>query len=198
MTEANQQALHRLEVMKDKVSAYLASLPANGVFMTPKGPLTVAELRDRWEKTDFHITNHDYESDDAFPRGGYTHFRNGDPEFETSITNLVGYMTNEMSALWYILHELSHATTLGELSHHQLWSAGTPGLADFSSNERFANDIARLMAETMGHPFDPEFQRRDGFSVDPGMTFVPNPEGSGGPGSGTGGGGGGGGGEIGG
>ena len=190
-----QQALARLELIKGKVTDYFNQLPGNGVFMTPKGPITVAELRDRWAKTDFHITNENYQTD-VFSRGGRTLFNNGNPVFETNITNLIGYMANEMRALWYILHELTHATTLGDNNNFLLFSNGTPSAADFSANERFANDFARFVAGTMGHPFNPLFHASDdGFSDNPGMSFIPNPSDPGG-GDGGGGDGGGGGGEV--
>ena len=182
---------------------YLEALPSNGVFMTPKGPITVAELRALWAFTDFHITAEgtSYAANGiaGFPGAGAAHHNNGNPIFETSIDNLRGFMRNEAYALAFILHELVHVTSVGNQYFLQIRPPGgpEPSEADFRANERFANDLAGLIADAMGHPFYPSFDINYwGFSPDPQMTFVPSPGDGGEDGGGSGGGGPGGGGSV--
>jgi hypothetical protein len=200
MTAENLQALTQLRHMITNVQNYLAQLPAWGVFQTTKGPITVAELRELFAMTDFYITpeNTNYEGNGipGYPGAGQAIRNDGNPIFETSINNLREAMITDMRALNYILHELAHVTFVGDTNFHQTWANGTPSPTDFIANEIFANDLSRIIAATMGHPYYDQFLVTYGFSPDSGMIFIPSGDlqgGGGGGGGGTGGGGGGGG-----
>jgi hypothetical protein len=181
MTAENRLALDRLNVVRGRVTEYLHSLPPNGVFITPKGTITVSELLVTWALVDFHITgpNTSYAANGiaGHPGAGASHYNGGNPVFETSITNLIGFTWSEEKALAYILHELAHVTWVGNQYFIEIRPPGgpEPSVADFGANERFANDLASLMAATMEHPFLPGWPINEwGVTADSPMTFVPN------------------------
>jgi len=193
MTEDNVTALGRLQRIIESVAAYLAGLPDNGVLTTPKGPITVAELRATFAIVDFHITKEgtSYAGNGlpGHPGAGFADYNNGNPIFETSISYLRDLMANETLALYYVLHELAHVTLTGHQDFVNLWANGTPSETAFIASEVFANDVSRILAEATHHPFYPGFPVTFGFSSDSGIIFLPagQPDPDGGPDGGVGG-----------
>lgn len=156
MTEDNVTALSRLMHIIELVQTYLASLPDNGVFMTPKGPITVAELRANYAMTDFRITaegtSYAANGIQGYPGAGSATYNNGNPIFETSIDHLRDFMITEMRALHFILHELGHVTSVGYQDFLNLWLYGPPSATDFVASEVFANDISHTIAQARAIP----------------------------------------------
>lgn len=193
MNDANRLALDRLLEIRSRVTNYLHSLPSTGVFLTPKGPITVAELLARWARTDFHITpegtSYAANGISGFPGAGAAYYNGGDPVFETSINYLRQFMADPDRALFYILHELGHVTAIGYQDFLTIRPPGGPEPSQtvFGASERFFNDLARVMADTMGHPLPGNFPPNIwNFNADPQITFVADPSSSGGSGGGHG------------
>lgn len=193
LTPAQQDAIAKLHMTIDQITALLNSLPPNGIFTFPDGStVTVAELKELWSRADFVVTDQHFDNGTLLHRGGGSADRNGgDPIFSVNVEDLIGFMLNVNTSMGYILHELSHVTLNGFAHTTAINADHVVTDAEFAANEAWANSLERAIYEATGNHFSDGFLAWYSWGPSPTFSIPPPPAGGGGGGSGGGGGGGG-------
>lgn len=123
-------------------------------------PVSVAELRTLWARTDFLASNRDFTANGipGHPGAGAPNFNNGNPIFEVNINQIVIVMSNNASATLYPLHELSHITQWGRTLGNTSVPQGQDYQPYFYRSEGFADQLAFAIISASGTPVSDQWR----------------------------------------
>jgi len=193
LTEEEQKALDDLNEAIIRITQAIDQIPDDAV-LTMEGGRTVSgsELKQLWSKIDFEIN----EIGTMYPNGlptGQADYNNGNPFVSLNIDTVKGYNELFGGINFLPLHELAHMTNAARDYYQSLYSDGAYTNEEFAQNERFANDIARAIANYGNIDVLSGSNVKYGYTPGGANLFVTPNSGGGGSGGGGGGGSGGGG-----
>jgi len=197
LTENEQKALNDLTQAIIHATQVIDQIPNDAVLtMENESTISGVELKQLWSKIDFEIN----EKGTQYPNGldtGQADYNNGNPYVSFNIDTIKDYNAFEGGINFLVLHELAHMTNAGRDYYQNLFNSdGVYTVEEFKQNERFANDIARAIANHGNMKILSENYAADvhGYSAgDPKSFVISNNSGGGNGGGGNSGGGGGGG-----
>lgn len=107
-----------------------------------------SELKSMWSMTDFVI------NDNATYGNGTSRseadWNGGNPFIRMNLSQLVDYVDHPGGMNDLVLHELAHMTSAGRDMNTSVWADGVYTPDETNANEKYANDIARGIANSVG------------------------------------------------
>ena len=144
LTADEQQAVNALAQAIQNTSAAIDAIADNAQIKMPDGrTVTGAELKGIWKNTDFVINENGHQYANGTDRGE-ANYNNGNPVVSFNISTLTAYSHLEGGMTYLPLHELGHMTSIAREQYQNT-------NASYEENERLANDIARAIADNVGH-----------------------------------------------